>query len=195
MATRADYRQTLRDRLAGIEESGYGNFDFLDTELNTYLELGVAKLFPALYARASLTSQSATSYGNNGYRSVSVSVDESHIFAVEDATELSLIRGWQTRPGKVVGIPDENTTVNVHYITAYAMPSDDVTPVTWPVVFKPLIVLGALIEAIASRNDKGVRPDPGTGEGRGMSLMLQTLQSSYDRLKSEMGLSMPVVLV
>lgn len=194
MATRLNYRQAVKDKFAGIEESGYANFDYSDSELNTYLDLAASQLFPVVYRKLSLDAQSVVSYGTYGKGQVSVSIPESRIFMLEDATELSTVVGWQTRPGKVVGIPEEYTSVNIYYFAPFAMPSDDVTTIPWADEFKPLYVLAATIAAYESRADRGVRPDPSAGEGRGASLFIQGLTSSLETMKREIGMSLPVVV-
>lgn len=190
MATRSDYRTALASKLAGIEESGYADFGFTDAESNLYLEMSVAKLFPTFYKRTGIPALTPASYGTMGYASVSVAGQTERVFMVEDATELTALTGWQPRPTMLVGLDDSVTSVNVYLVEPYAMPDDDVTAVEWSAEFKPLVVLGALIEALESRQDRGVRPDPERGAGTDA---LSRLESSFERLKMDLGMNLPSV--
>lgn len=195
MATRADYRSALQDKFIGLEDSGYGDFEYSDSELNTYLELSVARLFPALYKRSSEDGLAVSEYGTNAYGSVTVSYPD-RVFLVEDATELTPVYGWEQRPTKIVKIDvEDHPTVNVYYYEAYALPSDDVTATAIPTHWEPIIVLGALIEALESRQDTGVRGDPPpTGPHHEVSL-LDRLTARYERARDELAMSLPVVMV
>lgn len=191
MATRADYRTALRAKLLNIEDSGYGDFDYLDADLNTYLELAVAKLFPVIYDRDSLASQTVTQYGTNYLGSVSLSIDESRVYLVESSDEYEVQRGWSRRPGKLIGLDADITAVNVYYILPYAMPSSDGTAVGWPDEYKPLVVQAAFVEALESRQDIGTRPDPPQEGGRSRSMVIDSARSALERMKSDMGMALP----
>lgn len=115
---------------------------------------------------------------------------------MEDAAELTPIKGWQTRPTSLVGLPlerDDLATVNVYYHDAHAMPTDDVTDAGIPAIFNPLVVLGALIEALEARHDTGARPDPTTGHTE-VSL-LDRLVARYERAKEDLAMSLPPVVL
>lgn len=62
-----------------------------------------------------------------------------------------------------------------------------------PAIYTPLVVLGALVEALESRHDTGVRPDPTSGHGE-MSVV-DRLTSRYERLKDDLAMSLPVITV
>lgn len=192
MTTRLQYRTALSNKLVGIEDSGYGDFEFGTTELDTYLDLAVTRLFPALYEKLSLTSQTLVPYGNNGYSYLTVSVPEDRIFMVEDAEELAPIFNWSIRPGKIVDIDDTFSTVNVYYYDAYGLAPGDATANDIPTVFDPLIVLGALLEALESRQDTGVRPDPSTGFQQ-VSL-IDRLAARYAVALLDVGMSLPATV-
>lgn len=189
MTTRADYRDALSNRIVAIEDSGYGDFEFSQNEYNTYLDLAVARLFPALYKRVGLLSQVAVPYGTSNYGRVAVDLAE-QVFLIEDAVELEPVAGWEIRPGAIVKL-DVSATYNVYYYDAFVLPNDDVTATGIPSQYKPLIVLGALIEALESRMDTGVRPDFQAGYQQ--TPLLVQLQKHYDDLRAEMGMSLPVV--
>jgi hypothetical protein len=197
MATRVDYRNELRDKLTGLEESAYGDFDYTDAELNTFLSLTAARLFPAVYARASVDATSVTEYGSEGKASVTLPADivAERVYLVEDAAELSPVYGWTTRPGKVVNIDRcqlDAGTVNVYYWRSILFPSNDTTQVAVPEEFRPLLVLGAQIEALEARKDVGVRP--GQDPNPDAIGLVDRLNSRFEALKSEMAMALPPVV-
>ena len=194
MATREAYRLDLKDKLLGIEDEGYGDFEYSDLELNTYLEMAVARLYPAVYQRASADDQTVTSYGNRGLGYVALA-DADRVFMVEEATELEPVTGWQIRPGRIVGISDVNETVNVYYHDAYVLPSDDVTDAGIPAMFAPLVVLGALIEALESRHDTGIRGDEQPHGFHSETQLLDRLSARYSILKEDLAMALPGVFV
>src|SRR5687767_8335816 len=100
MATRGSYRDQLKHKLLGLEDEGYGDFEFTDIELDTYLELAVVRLFPAIYQRVSEETVPVTNYGTNRFGGVETDFAE-RVFLVEDATELTPIYGWEVRPGRI----------------------------------------------------------------------------------------------
>lgn len=192
MATRADYRTELQDKIIGLEDSGYGDFEWTDTEYNTYLDLAVARLFPALYKRMSQTSVLGVSYGTAGFVKLTVN-DSSTIYRVETSDELEPVLGWQVVPGEIRRILSDSNSFNVYYYDAYALPADDVTDAGIPARWKPLVVLGALIECLESRQDTGVRPDPANNFPQ--TTLLDRLTSRYNAMRDELALSLPVLVV
>lgn len=195
MATRLDYRNDLKDKLLGLEDEGYGDFEYADPELDTYLEMAVARLYPAVFKRVSLDDQAVTEYGNRGFGHVTTTMAD-RVFLVEEATELEPVTGWQIRPGRVVNIhTDYATTVNVYYHDAYALPTDDVTDAEIPALFTPLIVLGALIEALESRHDTGIRGDPQPHGFHSEVSLIERLVNRYTILKDEMAMNLPGVIL
>lgn len=194
MATRDTYREDLQDKLVGMEDEGYGDFEFTPAELNTYLELAVVRLFPAIYKRLSDDDLSITGYGNSKLGYISPTAPE-RVYMVEDATEMTPVTGWSTRPDKIVGLSYESgATFNAYYTDAYTMPSDDVTDVGLAEVYRPLVVLGSLIEALESRHDTGVRgEEPPTGPHFEMNVV-DRLAARYDDLKRELAMSLPAMV-
>src|SRR5690606_31930542 len=97
MATRADYRNELSDKLVGLEDSGYGDFDYTDDELNTYLSLATARLFPAVYKRVKLADQGVTAYGTAdlGAIELSASIPAERVYLIETTDERQALVGWQ----------------------------------------------------------------------------------------------------
>lgn len=196
MATRANYRDALEDKLLALEDSGYGDFEFAVTELNTYLDLAVTRLFPALYKKVALEAQTPTAYGGNDLKRLSTSFAD-RVFLVVDTTEQCPIQGWRMVGSYITNLDLSGLTgtVDVHYYDAYTMPADDVTDAGIPATWKPLIVLGALIEALESRQDSGVRGDESPVGNNVEVPLLDRLISRYERLKDEMALSLPAVTV
>lgn len=195
MATREDYRLDLKDKLLGIEDEGYGDFEYTDLELNTYLELAVARLYPAVYKRLSVADQAVTTYGTRrlGY------VDSDYadrVFMVEETTELEPVLGWNVRPGRIVGIDTTlASTVTLYYHDAYTLPSDDVTDAGVPAVYTPLVVLGALVEALESRHDTGIRGDEQPHGYHSETQLIDRLSTRYSVLKEELAMGLPVVQI
>lgn len=194
MATRADYRASLEARLLGLEDSGYGDFDYSSTELNDFL-FGVSeKLFPALYKTAVEEGVTVTSYGTNGLYKATVpaGVVDDRIFMVEDAAELEPRTGWSVFSGVIRGLQFSDA-VNVHYWEAYSLPDDDVTDAGIPSEWYPVIILGAEIECLQARHDTGLRPDPSTGYQQ--TALIDRLREQWGELKQELGMAPPVVVV
>lgn len=195
MATRADYRADLSDKLLGIEDEGYGDFEFSSTELDTYLELAVARLYPAVHQRVSADEQSVTSYGTRSMGYVDITNAE-RVFMVEDSTEMTPITGWGVRPGRIINIDTcQSTTVNLYYHDAYTLPADDVTDAGIPALYTPLVVLGALIEALESRHDTGIRGDEQPHGFHSETQLIDRLVSRYTVLKDELAMGLPGVFV
>ncbi len=190
MATRLELRNDVKDKLLGVEDSSYGDFEWTDLELDTYLDLSVARLFPAVYQRVSLTAQVPVSYGTNtGLGYVTVAMSE-RVFLVENELDLSVVRGWEIRPNRILGLATGDT-YTLWYFDGYTLPSGDAGAINVSTVYVPLIVLGAVVEALESRHDTGVRPDPTTGYQQ--TSLLDRLQRRWDELKSELGMSLPAV--
>lgn len=196
MATRLQYRQRLEDKILGLEDEGWGDFEYGPTELNTYLELSVARLYPAIYKSAATAVLTPASYGNGRLGSVSTTFAD-RVYMVEDGTELMPVYGWKPRAGQIVGINvDVNATVVAYYYDAYTLPSEDASDAGIPAIYTPLVVLGALIEAMESRHDQGERPDPSANTRQGHELsLLDRLSARYDALKNDLTMSLPALVV
>lgn len=194
MATRLQYRTSLKDKLTALIDSDAADFDFSDVEYNVYLELAVARLFPSIYSRKTQSGLSTSEYGTKwGMARVTGVTKPERVYMVEDAAERSPIAGWQARPesGEILGIPADVATVNVHYFDAVTLPADDVTDVGIGDEYLPLVIQGALIEAletvqeVPARNTQMAMPT--------MSSILDRAIARYDRLKEQMAMSLPVV--
>lgn len=195
MATREAYRNDLKDKILGLEDEGYGDFEYADTELDTYLELAVIRLYPAVYHRVAMENVAVVPYGSRGLGKVDVPFSE-RVFLIEDANELEPVTGWSVRPGRVTDIDVRQwPTVNVYYHDAYVLPADDVTDAEIPALFTPLIVLGALVEALESRHDTGVRGDPQPHGYHSETQLIDRLSARYMVLKDEIAMSLPAVIV
>lgn len=197
MATRLHYRNRLNDKILGLDDEGFGDFAYEVEELNTYLELAVARLYPAIYKTAATAALTPTSYGNGRLGSVATAFAD-RVYMVEDGTELSPVYQWKTRAGSIIGVNvDNNATVIAYYYDAYTLPGDDVTDAGIPALYTPLIVLGALIEALESRHDQGERPDPSanTRQGHGEVTLLDRLVNRYESLKNDLTMSLPALVV
>lgn len=195
MANREDLRSNLTDKLVGLEDSGYGDFDYSDSELNTYLELTTVRMFPSVYRRSSANALTLTSYGKDNYAEVDIAtagIPDDRTYMVEDAESYEPLRGWEIRPGRVIKLDDSVTSVNVYYYTAYSLPSADGTPVDIPVEFHPLIVLGGLVEALEARHDTGVRPDPTSGYQQ--TSLIDRLMARWNELKTDLAMALPVAV-
>jgi hypothetical protein len=194
MTTRLQYRTSLKDKLTALIDSDAADFDFSDTEYNVYLEMSLARLFPFIYARKTQLNLSTSAYGTTlGLSLVSGVTKAERVYMVEDAAERTPIAGWQARPetGEILGIPFEVPTVNLHYFDAFILPSDDVTNVPLGDEYLPLVIQGAIIEALETiqevppRNTQMAMPT--------MSGILDRVIARYDRLKDQMAMSLPVV--
>lgn len=198
MATRSDYRGQLNNKIVGLEDEGYGDFEFTDTELNTYLEFSVARMFPAVYKVVALSDQAITAYGTGylGYVSTNFA---SRVFSVEDATELEAVTGWKVGGGgsRIQGLDTVllRNGVNIYYTDAYVMPDDDATDLALADIYSPLVVLGALIEALESRHDTGVRGEPPPTGQHYETQLLDRLTPRYEKLKDDLAMSLPGVIL
>lgn len=206
MATRADYRDSLKTKLLSLEDEGYGDFEYTDTEYDSYLELSVARMFPAVYKRKAQMGLSLTGYGSSGYlASVDVLFPE-RVFRVEDAAEQEALVGWEIRSTSISGINKYQgkgnsgtvSSVNVYYYDAYELPDDDVTDAGIAAIYKPLVVLGALVEALESRHDTGaalIRHDgAGPVAGHGEMPLVDRLTRRYESLKRDLEMGLPAVI-
>lgn len=191
--TRLDYRNGLKNKLLSLEDGGYGDFEYSDTEHDTYLELSVARLFPAVYRKASASDLSVTVYGTSSFGYVQdASIDYDRVFLVEDADEFDPIVGWKARPDKLIGIDTQVVTnVNVYWTEPFTLPNDDVTESGIPDVYTPLVVLGALIEALEARQDTGVRGEPQPTGPFFETQLIDRLRPRYDQLKQELAMALP----
>ena len=196
MSTRLEYRDDLNHKLLALEDGGYGDFDYDDTDLNFFLEVAIARLFPYIYKKASETL-TLTDYGTNGRSSVTPTFPE-RVFLIEDATERVPLVGWKVSGTNIVNLDKYGSgfvtsSVNVYYYDAYSLPADDVTDAGISDVYTPLIVLGAQIEALEARLDSGVRGDPPpTGQFQEVPL-LDRLIARYDKLRDGLAMTLPGV--
>lgn len=198
MATRADYRTDLKNKLTALVDSDAGDFDFSDTEYDIFLELSLARLFPALYVRKIQSNIATTTYGVDLAVSKATGVTKaSRVYMVEDATEREALVGWEARPAsaELIGIPLSNAgnarTVNIHYFDAVLMPADDVTDVGIGDEYLPLVIQGAIIEALETVQE--VTPKGGQPAIPTLSAVLDRIMARYDRLKEQMAMNLPVV--
>jgi hypothetical protein len=194
--TRADYRTALNHTLLALEDGGYGDFDYEDADLDFFLEVAVARLFPALYQKVS-ESKTLADYGTQGYSSVTPTQPD-RVYRIEDSVERTALLGWRVSGTDIINLDKCQSvatisTVTVFYYDAYTLPADDATDVTWSAMFKPLIILAAQIEALTARQDTGVRGDPPpTGQFMETSL-LDRLIPRYETLRNDMAMSLPGV--
>lgn len=193
MTTREDYRNLLENKIVGIEDSGYGDFEFTLTEYNTYLDLACARLFPAIWKRSIEPAQTLTSYGGMGLGYVLFPMSE-RVYLVEDSGSLDIVRGWESRSGRVMGVDmSAHSTVDLHFYEAYTLPAGDQDPSDIPAEFTPLVVQGALIEAMEARHDTGVRGDEPWPDGFVQTPLLDRLVARFETMKQEMQMNLPVV--
>ncbi len=175
-----------------------GDFEFTPSELNTYLELSVTRMFPAVYQRKVQSGLSIAGYGTSSDLSEVTVLYPERVFRIEDASERMAISGWEILPTSIIGISKYGgngstiSSVNVYYTDAYTLPADDVTDAGIANIYKPLIVLGALIEALESRHDTGVRPEP--SQGHQEMPLVDRLQRRYDQLKRDLEMGLPAVI-
>lgn len=198
MTTRSDLRTALDARLVALEDGGYGDFEFTDAEKNLYLDLAVSQLYPAIYKKVSEEGLAWTLYGSYSDRCYIEPAFPDRVFAIQEDGDMDYVTGWQIRPDKIVGLSvltnsaTTVTTFTVYYHDAYTLPADDVTAIGVSDVYKPLIVQGALIYALESRQDTGVRPDPSNGYQ--WAPLLDRLQRHYDSMRAEMAMALPAVM-
>lgn len=192
--TRADYRTALNHTLLALEDGGYGDFDYDDTDLDFFLEVAVARLFPFIYRKVSETF-ALVEYGTQRYSAVTPTQPE-RVYRIEDASERTALTGWFVSGTDIINLDSSQghqsvSNVTVFYYDAYVMPGDDVALVEWSAVYKPLVILGAQIEALAARQDTGVRGDPPpTGQFQETQL-LDRLIPRYESLRDGLTMSLP----
>lgn len=153
------------------------------------------RLFPAVFKRVSQNALTVTAYGLQGKGKVTGVTAPDRVYMVEEATELTPVRGWEPRPTSLVNLPlvvEGLSTVNVYYYDAHSLPSDDVTDAGVPAIYTPLVVLGALVEALESRHDTGARPD--TSQGHQETSLIDRLMARYERAKEDLAMSLPAVV-
>lgn len=209
MATRADYRELLNNKFLGLDEEGYGDFEYEEPQLNDYLKLAVLGLFPSLFqlqvAVAAIEGSDTfnaipncltlETYGTLDLGSVSLPQYE-RVYSVEDYAERQEVLGWRVRNGRVDGIDtDCHTAVNVHYYVPVELPENDVDDAGIGVEFTPVIILGAVIEALESRHDTGLKTQGEplyryTGVHEETSL-IDRLRSRYQELLAQVGMTVP----
>lgn len=196
MATRATYRNDLKSKLLALEDGGYGDFEYEDSDLNFFLSLAVSQLYPAVYKRVTQAALALTKYGTQGHSSCTPLFPD-RVFLVEDAAERTPIGGWRISGTDIVNI-DTNmgvggvvASVNVYYHDAYSLNDTDTDDVGISAVYSPLINLGALIEALEARQDTGVRGDPPpTGPNQQVAL-IDRLTARYERLVGKHAMGLP----
>lgn len=193
MATRLDYRTALSNKLLALEDGSYGDFEYTTAELDTYLDLSVARMYPAVYTVQSVSGLSLTGYGQLFRGSVTdPDIVFDRVFMVEDADELNVIVGWEARPDKIVGLDTQlYSSCNIYWTEAYTLPENDIDPTGIPAIFEPLINLGALIEALEARQDTGVRGEPQPTGVFMETQLIDRLRPRYDALKQELAMALP----
>jgi|SRR6478735_4484052 len=193
MTTRLEYRTNLTNKLLALEDGSYGDFEYSTAEMDTFLDLSVARLFPAVYRRVASDDIDVVGYGSalQGYVADDAIVYE-RVFMVEDADEYRPLTGWQIRPDRIIGIDATNiSTVRVYWIDGFTIDPSDLGTNDIPDVYEPLINLGALIEALEARQDTGVRGEPQPTGVFQETQLLDRLKPRYDSLKQELAMSLP----
>ena len=158
-----------------------------------YLDLSVARLFPGVYTLESVSGLVLTGYGTRLQGSAAgADIPYDRVYMVEDADELDVIVGWKVRPDKIVGFDTQlHTAVNVYFTSPYVLPLDDMVDAGIPLMYEPLINLGALIEALEARQDTGVRGEPMPTGTFFETQLLDRLRPRYDALKQELSKALP----
>lgn len=208
MATRHDYRINLQNKFLALEDSGYGDFDYDDQQLNFFLSMGVSQLYPAIYQRKVSNGLTLVSYGSQNLMYLPSPVpDVQAVFLIEDSVERQDILGWRSSGNDIVDIDPYQgggltgatvTKVDVHYHAPFFIDwtldtNVDAIDVGIPSQFDPLIILSATLEALESRQDSGVRGDPPPiGQQMEISL-IDRIQGRLLKLKQEMAMSLPAV--
>ena len=206
MATRKQYRSNLQNKFLALEDSGYGDFDFEDAQLNFFLSMGISQLYPALYQRKTSSGLTLVTYGTNDLTYLANPVaDVTTVFLIEDSVERQDMLGWRTSGVDIVDIDPWQgagtaavTKVDVHYHAAYfldwtADTNVDNIDIGIPSQFDPLIMLSATLEALESRQDTGVRGDPPPiGQFQEVQL-IDRIQNRFLKLKNEMAMTLPAI--
>lgn len=197
--TRDQYRTDLGHKLLALEDGGYGDFAYDDTDLNLFLDLSLSRLYPAVYRKVT-ESFSLVPYGTQSYMQISPTMAD-RVFRIEDSTERTIVLGWTVSGADIInidpfqGVNATITAVNVYYHDAYVMPDNDDTDIGLAPNYKAVIVLGALIEALESRQDTGVRGDPPPVGNFSETQLLDRLIPRYDKMVSAVAMSMPAVML
>lgn len=197
--TRERLRDLLEHKFLGLDNEGDGDFEFEEDDLNAFLELSLLRCFPALYKVDSDVAGTPTAYGTQLLGYLDTSDVSGTIYAVEDAVEMQPVTGWTLRPdGRVMGLDlGSYSTFTIYWYEPYTLPEDDTTFLTFPVEFVPLVILGAVLEALESRHDTGIQDDPDVrfpGQHHEIPL-LQQVQKRYDQLRADIEMSPPAVVL
>src|SRR6478609_5926597 len=105
MATRLEYRTNLNNKLLALEDGSYGDFEYTTAELDTYLDLAIAALYPAIYKKNSVEALDVVGYGSAQLGYVTdTTIQFDSVYMVEDGDELTTITGWEVRSDRVLGI-------------------------------------------------------------------------------------------
>jgi hypothetical protein len=192
----------LQSKLLSLEDGGYGDFDYEDADLNFFLSMSCARMYPAAYQKLPQLALTLTEYGTQGLASCTPTYPD-RVFLVEDSVERQPLSGWRTSGSDIINLDPNSgagsavvSTVNVYYHDAYTISNElgdspDRIDCGIPASFEPLINLGALIEALEARQDTGVRGDPAPiGQFHEVTL-LDRLNTRYEKLKSELAMSLP----
>lgn len=197
--TRDQYRADLDHKILALEDGGYGDFAFESTDYDLFLDLSIARLYPAIYKKMQETL-TLVPYGTMSFMQISPTRAE-NVYRIEDAVERTIVLGWRVSGTDIInidpfqGVGNTITDVTVMYHDAYVLPTDDDTDVGLAANYKPLVVLGALIEALESRQDTGVRGDPPPTGIFNETQLLDRLIPRYDKMVNSMAMSMPAVLL
>lgn len=196
--TRADYRADLNHKLLALEDGGYGDFDYENADLDFFLEIAVQRMFPYIYQKVSETKTLAD-YGTSQLSFITPTAAD-RVYRIEDATERVVLTGWRVSGNDIISLDKSQssqsiTDVTVHYYDPYALPENDNTDVAWSLIYKPLVILGAQIEALEARQDTGVRGDPPPTNQFVETQLLDRLIPRYDRLRDGLTMSLPGVLL
>jgi len=195
--TRAKLRTLLENKFLGMENEGDGDFEFEKANLDAFLSLALLRCFPALYKTDSARAITPTGYGTQLLGYIDPDDMAGTVYAVEDGVELQPVTGWTVRPdGRVMGLDTGSyTTFNVWWYEPYILPEADDEFVTFPIEFVPLVILGAVLEALESHHSTGLQDDPDVrypGQHHEVSLMVQ-IQKRYDQLRADIAMAPPSV--
>lgn len=204
MTTRIEYRQGVQSKLLALEDGGYGDFDYEDSDLDFFVAMSISQLYPAVYRRVKQAGLALTSYGTQALVACTPLYAD-RVFLIEDSAERQDVLGWRVSGTDIVDIDVSQgagssnvATVDVYYHDAYfcdSLPgeSHDQQDPGIPPMFDPLVILGALIEACESRQDTGVRGDPPPiGQFPELGL-IDRLNTRYNKLLEKMAMGLPAV--
>lgn len=189
-----------------MDEEGYGDFEYESTDLDAFLQLSVLRLFPAYYKYGSGTTKTTdpqalttASYGATGATLTAVTVPyPERVFRVEDNDTLDPVLGWTVSGSRVLGVDGSiHSSVTVWWYGPATLADDDVTPLDVPDEFIPLVILGALIEALESKHDAGIIGQDEVGRryaGVHEEMpVVDRLSRRYDSMRQEMALTLPTL--